>query len=184
MTHYQEIKLIPTSEFNANIVMNSLYDLLHKALVVMEASDVAVSFPDIGSYGLGRRIRLHAIPARLQTLTGHIAESGVRDHLKIGAMLEVPNTVEFMTVRRVQCKSNVERLRRRYIKRHGVSELEVQSIIPEKSAQRLNLPYATLLSRSTGQKFRLFIEQKKVSTPVCGRFNSYGLSDHATVPMF
>lgn len=184
MTDYQEILLMPTPEFTTNVVMNSLYAVLHQALVTMTASDVAISFPSICSRGLGNRIRLHAHSERLQQLSGYIAASGIRDYLKIGDILQTPETAVAMTVRRVQCKSNVERLRRRYMKRHGVSELEAQSIIPEKFVQQLNLPYATLFSRSTGQSFRLFIEQQKVTTHVRGRFNTYGLSDHATVPLF
>ncbi|KAA6230502.1 type I-F CRISPR-associated endoribonuclease Cas6/Csy4 (plasmid) [Chlorobium phaeovibrioides] len=184
MTHYQEILLIPTPEFNTNVVMNSLYDVLHHALVAMSASDTAISFPGISSTGLGNRVRLYTRPERLQQLSGHIAASAIRDHLKIGNILETPETTEAMTVRRVQCKSNVERLRRRYMKRHGASEQEAQSIIPENSMKHLSLPYATLFSQSTGHSFRLFIQQQKVTTPVKGLFNSYGLSDHATVPMF
>ena len=56
----------------------------------------------------------------------------------------------------------------------------------EKPALRqITLPFVQISSRSTGQRFALFIEHGQLqSQPALGRFNHYGLSTEATVPWF
>ena len=59
---------------------------------------------------------------------------------------------------------------------------EAYRLIPDSKAQRLSLPYITLDSSSTGQRFLLFIDQHAVTQAISGEFNSYGLSNSATLP--
>jgi CRISPR-associated endonuclease Csy4 len=88
-------------------------------------------------------------------------------------------------VRRVQAKSNPERLRRRLAKRKNITLEQARELIPENAAQKLNLPFVTLQSASTGKLFRLFIEHMPVQPESQnGDFSFYGLSSTATVPWF
>jgi CRISPR-associated endonuclease Csy4 len=85
----------------------------------------------------------------------------------------------------VQVKSSPERLRRRLAKRKGLTDEEAKRAIPLGAAERLNLPYVTIKSRSTGQDFRLFVDQMPpMDHAIFGSFNHYGLSATATVPWF
>ena len=57
--------------------------------------------------------------------------------------------------------------------------------IPDSAAEMLTLPYVELMSRTTGQRFRLFIEHlPPQAEPTLGEFGAYGLSSDATVPWF
>jgi CRISPR-associated endonuclease Csy4 len=97
----------------------------------------------------------------------------------------VPARVSHRTVSRVQAKSSPERLRRRQMHRHGLSEAEAQERIPDTVAERLALPFVSIRSRSTKQTFRLFIVHGvSKGTPQSGMFNSYGMSNEATIPWF
>jgi CRISPR-associated endonuclease Csy4 len=54
-----------------------------------------------------------------------------------------------------------------------------------RDGERLSLPWLEVRSTSTGQRFRLFIDQEiRPGPPVPGRFSPYGLSARATVPWF
>ncbi|MGV2442369.1 type I-F CRISPR-associated endoribonuclease Cas6/Csy4, partial [Bacillus atrophaeus ATCC 9372] len=82
-------------------------------------------------------------------------------------------------------QSSPERLRRRFAKRHQLSEAEARERIPDSAAQMLKLPYLQLRSHSTGQHFRLFLQLGAAQEhPIAGTFNSYGLSQSATLPWF
>ena len=109
----------------------------------------------------------------------------MRDHVNVGALAHVPAGATHRTLRRVQAKSNPERLRRRLMKRHGLDETQARERIPDNAAKTLNLPFLQLRSCSTGQTFRLFLSLgPEQPAPASGEFNAYGLSQNATGPWF
>jgi CRISPR-associated endonuclease Csy4 len=108
--------------------------------------------------------------------------SGFADYALIGNIRPLPATTQAIRVQRRQAKSNPARERARLIRRCGVSAAEALRRLPDSKAQRLPLPYITLDSSSTGQRFLLFIDQHAVTQAVGGEFNSYGLSSSATLP--
>ncbi|EPO8055394.1 type I-F CRISPR-associated endoribonuclease Cas6/Csy4 [Pseudomonas aeruginosa] len=78
-----------------------------------------------------------------------------------------------------------ERLRRRLMRRHDLSEEEARKRIPDTVARALDLPFVTLRSQSTGQHFRLFIRHGPLqATAEEGGFTCYGLSKGGFVPWF
>ncbi len=187
MDHYLDIRLRPDPEFTATVLMSALFAKLHRGLVSLGTDGVGVSFPEVekAPVGLGEKLRLHGTEADLQELMATAWLTGMRDHVQVLPPRPVPRQVRYRTVRRVQAKSSPERLRRRWIRRKGLTEEAARRLVPDTVAERLDLPYVTLTSRSTGQKFRLFIEHGPLlETPVGGRFSSYGLSPTATVPWF
>ena len=187
MDRYIDIRLLPDPEFSAPILMNALFAKLHRGLVDHGQGEVGVSFPDIQEHSrdLGVRLRLHGSESALVRLMSIGWLQGMRDHIELRDIAQVPADAMHRPVRRVQAKSNPERLRRRLMYRKGISHDEAAQTIPNSASERLALPYVTLTSNSTRQQFRLFIKHGPlVYTPVHGCFTHYGLSSTTTIPWF
>jgi len=188
MDRYIDIRLLPDPEFAALVLMNALFAKLHRGLVDHGQGDVGVSFPDIQKRGgnLGARLRLHSSESALVRLMAIGWLQGMYDHIELRDIAEVPADAMHRPVRRVQAKSNPERLRRRLMNRKGISHDKAAQAIPDSASERLALPYVTLTSKSTHQQFRLFIKHGPlVSTPALGNFTHYGLSSGiTTIPWF
>lgn len=187
MDHYVDIRLLPDPEFPPSMLMNALFAKLHRALVDTDTSAVGVSFPahSLQPLSLGERLRLHGDAPELARIMSRDWLRGMHDHTEVHGPIGVPGGAAHRAVRRVQAKSNPERLRRRLIKRSGVDHDTALEAIPDQAAELLDLPFVTLKSRSSGQTFRLFIEHgPTASEPTPGRFGHYGLSRGATVPWF
>lgn len=187
MDHYVDIDVQPDPEFPANQLMSALYAKLHRALVARQGAGIGVSFPGFASEGtyLGMRLRLHGTLAALAELLASDWLTGMRDHVALTPPQPVPPNAQHRAVERVQVKSSPERLRRRQMRRHGFDEQQARERIPDKFVQRTNLPFVQLRSTSTGQPFRLFIEHGPLQAgAVAGSFNTYGLSQGATIPWF
>lgn len=187
MDHYLDINIRPDPEFTMPLLMSALISKLHQALTSLESDVIGVSFPNyqLSSRTLGDRMRLHGTDSQLRKLMEKNWLTGMADHTECGELLQVPVSTQHCMVRRQQVKSNVERLRRRRMKRKGESYEQAAEAIPVRVEQRSTLPFADLSSKSTGEVFKLFIEQK-TDVKECreGAFNSYGLSLGATVPWF
>lgn len=205
MDHYVDIRVQPDAEFAPAMLMAALFTKLHKALAAGAHQDIGVSFPQmevgdaapaptptrasrIGAhprYVLGQVLRLHGARMALHKLLTTDWLTGMRDHVACGAVLAVPTDARHRVVSRVQAKSSPERLRRRQMRRHGLTADQAQERIPDSAAEMLNLPFLTLRSQSTGQTFRLFIRLgPEQATAVPGEFGAYGLSPQTTVPWF
>lgn len=202
MDHYVDIRLQPDAEFAPAMLMAALFTKLHKALVVGAHQDIGASFPQVQEsantatakpsrtgahppYRLGLVLRLHGSAAALSVLMASDWLRGMRDHVLCGPVQAVPTQLGYRTVNRVQTKSNPERLRRRHMRRHGLTAEQAQALIPDITAEMLDLPFLSMRSQSTGQTFRLFIRHGSIQdTPVLGGFGAYGLSPQTTVPWF
>ena len=187
MDHHVDIDLRPDPEFAPHQLMSALYAKLHRGLVALNATGVGVSFPgfDTKAPHLGNRLRLHGDLAALSELMSTDWLSGMRDHVTSSPPTPVPPTAKHRPVRRVQSKSNPERLRRRLMRRQDIDEQQARARIPDTTAEFMHLPFVQLRSTSTGQTFRLFVAHGSLQDePAAGQFNFYGLSQHATVPWF
>jgi len=188
MDSYIDIALLPDPEFVPSLLMNALFSKLHRHLAAMKSTGVGVSFPHVDQKkpALGNLLRLHATRDVLTEMMKQEWLRGMRDYVAITELEPVPSNVLYVVVRRVQAKSSPERLRRRLKRRHNLTEEEAFQRLPETMAgERVDLPYVEITSRSTSQRFRLFIRhQPPQDYPVPGTFNSYGLSSQATVPWF
>lgn len=187
MNHYLDLRLRPDPEIATSHLLNAVYGKLHLALVSGNHTDIGISFPrsEESAPLLGDTLRLHGsadVLARFIAVPwlGHLAE-----HVGATTIRPAPSAAHHRAARRFQVKSSPERLRRRYARRHGVSQEEAVALIPDTVAECTDLPYLRLRSTSTGNNFRLFIRHGEiVSQPVPGEFNSYGLGAGATVPWF
>ena len=187
VSHYLDITLRPDPEFSPAHLLNALYAKLHRALAHMGTGDVGVSFPQLAPQGqhLGQVLRLHGSPEALQSLQALPWLQGMSDHVQVGEVAPVPLHAQHRSVNRVQAKSSPERLRRRLMKRHQLSEAQARERIPDSVACTTNLPYLQLSSTSTAQQFKLFLALGAAQPqPHTGDFNTYGLSATATVPWF
>lgn len=187
MNRYIDIRLRPDPDFPSHQLMSALYSKLHRALVQLHRDDIGVSFPDLSQDGkrLGHRLRLHSTTDALQHLANGDWLTGMRDHVQISDMQSVPETTLHRFIRRVQIQSSAPRLRRRLMRRKGISEDEALQHIPDSASRRTTLPFVLLRSRSTAHAFPLFIEHGILQEhPIGGPFNTYGLSQTATVPWF
>lgn len=186
MDHYVDIRLRPDPEFPPYQLMDALFAKLHRILVQLDSDDIGVSFPDAGSIksGLGQCLRLHGAQPALQRVADMPWLTGIKDHAEVTDVSPVPADAKHCYVRRVQAKSNPDRLRRRQMKRKGWTEEQAREAIPDSAAEQLKLPYLTVRSTSTGQSFRLFVRQKPTSGPTPGTFNTYGFSGTGSVAWF
>lgn len=188
ITHYLEIRLRSDPELTPPHLLAGLYARLHRALVQLDSRCIGLSFPDHQQQplGLGSRLRLHGPAAALEQLMATSWLRGMEDYLERAPIQPVPAQAQYRVVSRVQAKSNAERLRRRAMKRHGLTPDEAATRLPLAAEERLDLPFVILGSRSTGQPaFPLFIRHGPLlAAPQEGDFNSYGLSPAATIPWF
>jgi len=185
--HYIDIHLRPDPEFPAHQLLSALYAKLHRALVELNATTLCVSFPGyaLRPIGLGSHLRIIGPTSDLAALMALPWLAGMRDHLQVLPALPVPDTATHRRLMRVQAKSNPERLRRRQMKRHGISAEEAQSRVSDSAAEQLRLPFLQMRSASTGQSFRLFLSMVEVPSALNeGEFNSFGLSASRTAPWF
>lgn len=189
MDHYFDIRLRPDPDFPEAMLMGALYSKLHRALFDLDADDIGISLPDhksgVRARTPGDRLRLHGGKERLEQLMAMPWLTGMRDHVQLDAVQPVPTEVSYRVVRRRQFNTGSPSRAKRYAKRHDI-EIEAAQRVMEKPAERqIALPFVQVSSRSSGQRFALFIEHSKAqSQPAAGRFNHYGLSSEATVPWF
>ncbi|MEG3080056.1 type I-F CRISPR-associated endoribonuclease Cas6/Csy4 [Halomonas sp. 5021] len=189
MDHYIDIRLRPDPDFAPAMLMGALYNKLHRALFDLQAEDVGVSFPDhkhgVRARTLGNHLRLHGTQARLQQLMSANWLIGMRDHTQVSDVLTVPASAKHINVARKQFNTGSPSRAKRYAKRHDISEDEARQIYAKLAEQRIELPFVQINSRSTQQRFSLFIEHgKPAASATEGTFSHYGLSPNATVPWF
>lgn len=185
MDHYLDIKLMEDPEFSAPILMNALFSKLHRALVEVSQGDIAVSFPALSGKTLGKQLRIHGCYEVLTRLEQLPWRKGLSDYTQVMEVLPVPASDTHCLVSRVHVQSNLDRLRRRAMKRRSISYEEACLQIPEDKTTRLDLPFVQIKSQSTGEMFRLFIKQTQCPPSQADQaFSKYGLSNTATVPLF
>lgn len=189
-THYLDITLMPDPEFSHSHLLGALVSKLHRALVHLQASDIGVSYPKhvgapLSKRTLGSVLRLHGTQQALQGLMTQDWLKGMRDHTQVTAVAAAPAGTQHRLVLRRQFKTSAERLRRRRMQRKGETAEQAAAAIPESVERCPDLPFVQLRSTSTGQPFCLFVEHGKVQVDaISGDFNTYGLSQGATVPWF
>ena len=187
-SHYLDIAILPNPEIATPHILGALYDRLHRTLVQLRADGIGSSFPayKLQPRQLGDTLRLHATEVGLQELQAQNWLHPLRDHVRASGIKPAPTDAAHRTVHRKQFKTNVERLRRRRMKRKGETAEEAARAIPDTAMKHPDLPYVHVRSLSTGQSFCIFIAMGALQVkPVGGRFNSYGLAEQgSTVPWF
>lgn len=187
MSHYIDIHLRPDPEFPEHQLMAALYAKLHRVLAQVQATTIGVSFPAYRETpaALGNTLRLVGPRGDLEWLMEHGWLNGMRDHTEVAPVIAVPADAAQRCLRRVQAKSSPERLRRRQMRRHGLTAEQACERVPDSAAELLRLPFVMLASTSTGQTFPLYLRLgPTMPASQTGTFNAYGLSASATIPWF
>lgn len=187
MGHYFEMAIRPDPDFVVETIINSVYNRFHLILADQKELNIGISFPDydLSAKRLGSRLRFHGEVNHLTVLKPLLQQGGVQDYVSSTEIQVLPQTSEYVAVHRVQVKSNPLRLARRYARRHQITEEEALLKYQSAKSEYVSLPYVVMNSRSSGQRFRLFIRQERVNeNNGKGRFNTYGLSKEATLAYF
>jgi len=183
MDHYTDISILPDSEFPATVLMNAIYSKFHKALCELSSAGIGISFPEYKTT-LGTVLRIHSQEAVLNDLQGLNWIGGMSGYCNVSGVLAVPVDTKFRIISRKQPTMSQSKLNR-LIKRGHISEDNLKLYKIKMLSRELDKPYVELISGSTGQKYRRYIEfGELLDQPVKGEFDQFGLSKTATVPWF
>ncbi|HWK70798.1 MAG TPA: type I-F CRISPR-associated endoribonuclease Cas6/Csy4 [Burkholderiaceae bacterium] len=184
MDYYVDVVVRPDPEFSTSTLISAIFSKLHLALVRVGQGEIGVSFPKI-KLTLGDCLRIHGSKLALGRLMDDSWLRGLQDYAQLRPIRSTPVVSQYCVVRRVHVKSSQERLLRRSVRKGWISEEEAQERLLTTKNERSKLPYILLRSSSTGEHYRMFIQQELVlKTGATGSFNTFGLSESATVPYF
>lgn len=194
MRFYLEITLLTSPEIGLNFLWSKVFQQIHLGLVETQdaerQSPIGIGFPKYWNeetkFSLGSKCRLFATnQATLERFAAPQRLARLSDYVHCTSIRPVPEAVTgYATYRRLQPKTNPERLARRYAKRHKLSEAEAMAQYRDMAPVSVSTPFIRLTSLSNGETFCLWINKTLSEKPVAGDFNSYGLSATATVPEF
>lgn len=197
MGFYIDITLLPNPEVSSGFLWRKVYQQVHIGLVGMmngsKKSDIGVSFPEYESDKLteadipiGRKLRLYSKRKdQLASLNIENLLNRLSDYVHLTSIREAPLKLKgYQRFKRVQSKSNTERLARRKAKREGIDYDKALTLLKSRKNIFKKVPFINLPSVSTGQNFPLLIAREVAEGEVNDGYNAYGLSSTSTIPMF
>lgn len=183
MDHYINIQINPDAEMRENLLLNRIYTKFHKALYILKATEIGVSFPNYKVI-LGCVIRIHASQVKLTELQEINWLGGLIGYCDVSEIKQIPDDAKHRKISRLQANMTAAKLRR-LIKRGSISTEDVKKYRAKMFAQGLDNPYLELESASNGNKHRRYLEFGQLSdNAIVGEFDQFGLSKTATVPWF
>ena len=194
MKNYLDITLLPDADIALYFLWEKVYQQLHLALVETQGTNkqvkIGVSFPEYNRerFHLGSKLRLFAPSSDdLEAININQWLSRLTDYVHITSIRDVPETkVEgYAHFKRLQLKSNNERLARRRVKRKKVREEEANIYYKDRKEVYSRAPFIRIKSLSSDKQYRLLIDFEKAETLQTAKgFSTYGLSSKSTVPIF
>ena len=195
LNYYQEIELIEQPDVSIGVIWSKLYTQLHLALADLKnktgVQTIGISFPEYNdpNFPLGRRLRLFAATEKeLNELAVSLWLSRLTDYVKVKDIHAVPlkRVRGYATFSRKEIKRNPEAIaRRRARKDPGITYEEALRRAKLQEREICLLPFVSLNSLTSGQRFKLFIDRKEETGPRESlEFSSYGLSNNTAVPIF
>lgn len=183
MEHYLDITLKPDAEMRENVLLNKVYIKLHKALHSLSSTEIGVSFPKY-QVMLGNVIRLHGTESKLLQLQETKWIGGLIGYCDVSPLQIIPKNVSYRTVSRQQSTMTEAKLRR--LQKRGSIPIENIKRYKAKMFQLgVDNAYLELESSSNGYKYRRYIKFGLLQTEnKAGLFDSFGLSNEATIPWF
>lgn len=187
MNVYQEVTLLPDLISTSNFLWKRVFPQVHLALVEMKGV-VGISFPEYRDKWLGNKLRVFAeSDMQLDQLNLRHWLRFFADYTHVTSIRQLPVSVRYARYRRIQVKTNKERLARRRAVRHNLSYEQALKDYDNFIEPRLTLPYINMKSVSAGVEFKLFISKELVPGLDKAGFTSYGLSSRnkwSSVPEF
>lgn len=183
MDYYIDILIKPDSEMRLNVLLNTIYTKLHKALFDFNSKKIGVSFPKY-NITLGNTLRIHGDEVALHDLQSLNWIGGMSGYYIVSEIKPIPSDAKFRIVSRKQATMSQSKLKR-LIKRGSITENEIKQYKAKMFSKGLDNPYVELISSSNGHKHRRYIEFGKIlDEPISGKFDTFGLSKTATIPWF
>lgn len=183
MNYYQDFKVKPNKKRNTPSLMSSLYANFHLALVKGAFTNIGVSFPNVGE-NIGNIIRIHGTEENLKFLGSKWIHNAISDCVIVGDITLVPEEHDQRNIRRHKPKFSNARLRR-LIKRGTIDAAGIQNYRRKMFTEQVELPFLDVWSESSKNLYRTFFDiSEPKKSPASGEFNSFGLSESATVPWF
>ncbi len=188
MDYFIDIELFPKKELRENILLNQLYTEFHRRLCDLDSTDIGVSFPKYKKI-LGDVFRIHGKEEALGRLQ---SEEWIKKYSKnyhVSKIASIPKEIKYRTISRVQQTMSQSKLRR-LIKRAeegkgGIKNEDIKKYKIKMFQGGLDNPFVELISGSSKQRYRLFIEFGDFQdTKVKEKFDTFGLSKTSTVPWF
>jgi CRISPR-associated endonuclease Csy4 len=163
--------------------MQFIHMQLHSLQTSIGTQQIGISFPLYQQNRIGNRIRLFCRDESL--LTTFCREFNELDGVTISDVTVVPRDAGYGRFTRIQVKSSNKRLARRKSKRDNIDLQAAIDYFSNRTESRCALPNLLLESKSTAQKFPMFIGFQLCEKSKNDEFTSYGLSKNgSTVPIF
>lgn len=197
-TKYIELTLLPDIEVDLRYLWEQVYKKFHFTLSTLMhqnggINSVGCSFPqyDLVNATLGCKMRVFAYSeSDLKVLNLNNLFSDLSDHVHVSSIKQVPNHTEYATfgsVRRTT-QSSAAKFARKAVKR---AQARGEPINYDEALKKFanvtkntQYPFIKQVSNSTGHKFSLAIKHTVRKNQILGQFNSFGLSNESTVPVF
>jgi CRISPR-associated endonuclease Csy4 len=186
MTHFVDIIV------NGNQAQKTLAKLMisvHFFLTKNPDKEVIVDFPKIKMGDrprMGKIIRLYADEETLSTMVnGRLFRRSLVDTTfsPIELVSKFVVSGKYIKLRRRQVKNNPQRLYRRSVKNGFLTQAEANAKIADWKMSPVKVPFLTLLSQSTKNVFKYYLDREIVSEECGGTYNAYGVSQDATFPL-
>lgn len=180
MEHYLDFNVRASEVCSRSQALSAIFLQLHLVLVEEQSNNIGISFPR-AEKDIGTIIRVHGDVETLTALSQNFRLQKLRDYYLPPSIVPVPAEHQWCRVSRRQPAMSWSKARR-MVKR-GTLKLDEAEALCQRRGQ-LSEPYIALKSLSSGQMFKLFVDQQileaKPSQPQT--FNTYGLG--GTVPWF
>jgi CRISPR-associated endonuclease Csy4 len=200
MKYYIDITLLPDAETNLGFLWQKVFQQVHLALVDNKVGDnesaIAMSVVDYGdkTFPLGNKLRLLASTEdSLKRLNVNRWLNRLSDYCHISSIKKVPAGIrQHARFSRKNVKSIWKKAQRRAAHLNKPYDEVLAYLIEEAKSKECQLPFITVESQDTKKRavqnvschFLLFIAQDLCVKSVSGKFDCYGLSKTATVPLF
>jgi CRISPR-associated endonuclease Csy4 len=183
MDYFIEIKLQKNTDLRPNMLLNGVYANFHRRLYDIDAKSIGVSFPDYRVV-LGQKLRIHGNLDDLNKFHSIDWLGDIKKYCTVSNIEKVPQNVQYRTIGRIQSTMSQSKLRR-LIKRGTINEEDVKKYKVEMLKKGLDNPYVELVSASNGKLHRRYFLFGDLQTErTTGEFDTFGLSENATIPWF
>lgn len=183
MDCYIDIMLKPDSEMKENVLMSMVYTKFHKALVSLKSDFIGVSFPKY-KVKLGCLMRIHGKQEELNVLQQLNWLEALIGYCEVSSIKQVPTIAKHRLIFRKRSNLTTSKLNR-LIKRGSITEEGIKTYKAKMFASGLTNPFLDITSGSNGENHRRFFEFGILQDIAqFGKFDTFGLSNKATVPWF
>jgi len=196
MRKYLQMTLLAddASGISTPVLMCDVIERLHHLFVRIKNDDgfitVGISFPgyDEKNMTMGSLVRLFGQEKELNDLQVRKNLMSIADYVHVSdpRIIPAPKVNGYVAYSRIRHDHNKDKLVRRKMKRHGLTNKEAEVAYAEYKRRSFpNHPFVLIRSKSTGdQKYPLYFKRVLLNEPGLFRFNTFGINPFAGVENF